>query len=223
MRLDHLHRRLPLIVAVLLVAGASPVVSAQDDALPAATPGTGLPWWQDAVCYEIFVRSFADSDGDGVGDLAGLIDRLDYVNDGDPTGDDDLGATCVWLMPNFQATSYHGYDVEDYYRVDPDYGSNEDFERLVMEAHARGIRVVLDLVLNHTSREHPWFQDALRDPDSPYRDWYIFSADDPGYGGPWGQRVWHDSPVRDESYYGIFWEGMPDLNYRNPAVTAGMR
>ncbi len=178
------------------------------------------PWWNDAVFYEIFVRSFYDSDGDGVGDLNGLIEKLDYLNDGDPTTTDDLGVTGIWLMPIMESPSYHGYDVVDYYRVDQEYGTNEDFRRLIAEAHRRGIRVIIDLVLNHTSSKHPWFQSALNDPNSPYRDFYIWSDENPGYKGPWGQRVWHRTPTG--YYYGIFWEGMPDLNYNNPAVTAEM-
>lgn len=177
-------------------------------------------WWENAVCYEIFVRSFHDSDGDGIGDLNGLIEKLDYINDGDPAGGADLGANCIWLMPISEAGSYHGYDVIDYYSIERDYGTNDDFKRLMSEAHARGIKIIIDLVLNHTSSAHPWFLDALNNPDSPYRDWYIWSPVDPGYRGPWGEQVWHRSPVRAEYYYGIFVAEMPDLNYRNPAVVA---
>ena len=176
-------------------------------------------WWDGAVCYEVFVRSFYDSDGDGNGDLNGLIQKLDYINDGDPDTRSDLGANCIWLMPVAEAASYHGYDTTDYYTVEADYGTNEDFKRLVEEAEARGIKVVIDLVLNHTSSQHPWFQEALRDPGSPYRDWYLWAKERPRYQGPWGQRVWHPSPAADEFYYGVFWSEMPDLNYRNPAVT----
>ncbi|MBA3337113.1 MAG: alpha-amylase [Chloroflexia bacterium] len=217
------HRTVAFSACTLLLlmglVGVAPVAS-QRPATPTADITATSPWWENAVCYEVFVRSFADSDGDGIGDLRGLIERLDYINDGDPRGGDDLGATCVWLMPIFTATSYHGYDVEDYYAIDPAYGSNEDFSQLITQAHERGIRVILDLVLNHTSREHPWFQDALVNPDSPYRDWYIWADEHPGYNGPWGAPAWHQSPSADEFYYGIFWEGMPDLNYRNPVVTA---
>ncbi|HEY65450.1 MAG TPA: DUF3459 domain-containing protein [Caldilineae bacterium] len=180
-----------------------------------------FPWWNNTVFYEIFVRSFYDSDGDGVGDLNGLIQKLDYLNDGDPSTTDDLGVTGIWLMPIMESPSYHGYDVVDYYRVDREYGTNEDFRRLIAEAHRRGIRVIVDMVLNHTSSKHPWFQSARSDPNSPYRDFYIWSDEGPGYKGPWGQRVWHRTPTG--YYYGIFWEGMPDLNYENPAVTAEMQ
>jgi glycosidase len=177
-------------------------------------------WWDSAVCYEVFVRSFFDSDGDGIGDLPGLVQKLDYINDGDPGSQRDLGASCIWLMPVAEAASYHGYDVTDYYAVEQDYGTAADFQRLVAEAHRRGINVIVDLVLNHTSSQHPWFQEALRDPQSKYRDWFIWSEANPGYPGPWGQQVWHRSPARAEYYYGIFYAGMPDLNYRNPEVTA---
>lgn len=169
------------------------------------------------MCYEVFVRSFYDSDGDGIGDLNGLTAKLDYLNDGNPTSANDLGVSCVWLMPIAQSPSYHGYDVSDYYRVEPDYGTNADFRRFAAEAHRRKIKVLVDLVLNHTSSELPAFQAALRDTASPYRAWYRFSPAPLGT-GPWGQEAWHPSPVRDEYYYGVFWSGMPDLNYHTPAV-----
>jgi alpha-amylase len=166
-------------------------------------------WTRGAVCYEIFVRSFSDSDGDGTGDLNGLTARLDYVA--------GLGASCIWLMPVAASPSYHGYDVSDYYRVEPAYGTGADFQRMVTAAHARGIKVLVDMVLNHSSSEHPYFKAALADTASPYRAWYRFSPT-PGGKGPWGAEAWHRSPVRDEYYYGVFWKGMPDLNYETPAV-----
>ena len=166
--------------------------------------------------YEIFVRSFYDSDGDGIGDINGLIEKLDYLNDGDPDTRDDLGVTGIWLMPVMVSPSYHGYDVVDYYQVDPDYGTNEDIKRLVSEAHQRGMRVIVDFVMNHTSTQHPWFKES-RNPDSDKRDWYVWSDENPGYRGPSGQVVWHQDP--SGYYYALFWGGMPDLNYENPAVT----
>jgi alpha-amylase len=181
--------------------------------LPAAAPG----WTRGAVCYEVFVRSYYDSDGDGIGDLNGLIAKLDYINDGNPASKTDLGASCIWLMPVAASPSYHGYDVEDYDRVEPAYGTNADFKRLVGEAHRRGIAVLVDMVLNHTSDENPWFQTALRDTTSPYRRWYRFSPTPLGK-GPWGEAAWHRSPVRDEYYYGVFSRDMPDLDYHTPAV-----
>ena len=182
----------------------------------ARTPHTG-------VCYEVFVRSFADADGDGVGDLRGLISRLDYINDGNPQSTTDLGANCIWLMPIAKSVTYHGYDVTDYYHVDPRYGTDEDFRELVKAAHRRGIRVIVDFVANHSSSDHPWFQSALRDPTSPYRSWYRWSAVNPNQPGPWGQVAWHKSPMRDEYYYGVFWHEMPDLNYRTPALLQEMQ
>jgi glycosidase len=194
--------------------------TAEVEPTAASVPETAEhPWWNDAVFYEVFVRSFYDSDGDGVGDLNGLIEKLDYLNDGDPNTEEDLGVTGIWLMPIMESPSYHGYDVVDYYSVDQEYGTNEDFRRLMEEAHARGIRVIVDLVLNHTSVAHPWFE-ASRDPNNERRDWYIWTEDAPDYPGPWGQDVWHETG--DGAYYGIFWEGMPDLNYANPDVTAEM-
>lgn len=186
---------------------------ALDGTFPTGTGG--YPWWNDTVFYEIFVRSFYDSDGDGIGDFRGLIEKLDYLNDGDPTTTDDLGITGIWLMPINPSPSYHGYDVVDYYDVNPEYGTLEDFHALLEAAHARGIRVIIDLVLNHTSTQHPWFQES-RDPNSLRRDWYLWSDTRPTGSG------WH----RDSSgayYYGIFWDQMPDLNYENPAVTAEMQ
>jgi alpha-amylase len=175
-------------------------------------------WKTGATCYEIFVRSFYDSDGDGVGDLRGVTQKLDYINDGNPNSTKSLGARCIWLMPIDDSPSYHGYDVRSYYRVNRDYGTTDDFRHLVAAAHKRGIKVLVDLVLNHASSEHPYFKEALRDTASPHRNWFRFSKTKPDQKGPWGQQVWHKSPVRDEYYYGVFTAEMPDLNYENPAV-----
>lgn len=174
-----------------------------------------LYWWNDAVFYEVFVRSYKDSDGDGKGDLRGLIDNLDYLNDGDPSTHHDLGVTALWLMPIQESPSYHGYDVTDYRAVAEDYGTNEDFQELMTEAHNRGIKVVVDYVMNHSSSQHPWFLES-HDPLSDKRDWYIWQETNPGISGPWGQTVWH--PRNGEFFYGIFWSGMPDLNYNTPEV-----
>jgi glycosidase len=178
------------------------------------------PWWNEQVFYEVFVRSFSDSDGDGIGDLRGLIDKLDYLNDGDPDTDDDLGVTALWLMPVMQSPSYHGYDTIDYRTIEQDYGTNADFQELVAQADQRGMRVIVDLMLNHTSSEHPWFLESASGPTSPKRDWYVWSDTDPGHLSPWGTPVWH---ARNGAFYhGLFWEGMPDLNFRNQAVTEQM-
>lgn len=180
-------------------------------------------WVHGATCYEVFVRSFYDSDGDGIGDLKGLTAKLDYINDGNPRSQHSLGARCIWLMPIMESPSYHGYDATDYYTVARAYGTNDDFKRLITEAHKRGIKVLIDMVLNHTSNEHPWFQAAMHDTASPFRAWYRWSKTKPDEKGPWGQDVWYKSPVRDEYYYAVFWSGMPDLNYETPAVRAEVK
>ncbi len=210
---------LPEATEILAPVETAPVEVDEETPVDLYSGTSGMPWWNDTVFYEVFVRSFKDSDGDGTGDIDGLIEKLDYLNDGDPNTDDDLGITGLWLMPIMESPSYHGYDVVDYFQVDEEYGTSEDFQRLIDEAHARGIRVIVDLVLNHTSSDHPWFQEA-REPDSELRDWYIWSDEDPGYRGPWGEQVWHYSG--GDYYYGVFWEGMPDLNFENAEVTGAM-
>jgi glycosidase len=194
-----------LLAALLGLAGPSVSTARAQGAI------TGGDWWRSAVCYEVFVRSFQDSDGDGVGDLKGLTSRLPYIG--------DLGVGCIWLMPVAQSPSYHGYDVTNYYRINGDYGSTEDFRQFMAAAHRRGIRVVVDLVLNHSSSEHPYFKAALLDRDSPYRDWYLWSPTERKTTG-WSVPTWHKSESREEYYYGLFWRGMPDLNLAHPAVTA---
>lgn len=179
----------------------------------------GEYWWNERVFYQIFVRSFYDSDGDGIGDFQGLIEKLDYLNDGDPATTGDLGVSGIWLMPVMPSPSEHGYDVTDYLAVNPDYGTADDFRQFVDEAHARGIAVIIDLVVNHSSSQHPWFEaSAAGDPE--YADYYLWSDTDPGFRGPDSQTVWHKR--NDRWYYGVFFHGMPDLNYTNPDVTAEM-
>ena len=179
------------------------------------------PWWRDAVFYQVFVRSFQDAEtgpfsGDGKGDLQGLIDRLDYLNDGDPNTTDDLGITAIWLMPICESETYHGYDVEDYRKVDAELGTNELFVELMHECHKRGIRLITDWVMNHSSWKHPWFLDAIQ-PESNSRERYIFRDPRPQSRGPWGQNVWHDRmrTTSGASYYGVFSPTMPDLNLRD--------
>jgi len=194
-------------------SGDRPPADRWAETCPASVPAPDGAWWREAVFYEVFVRSFYDSDGDGVGDLPGLIEKLDYLNDGDPATSADLGVTGIWLMPIAQSPSYHGYDVVDYKAIDDEYGTNEDFSRLIDAAHRRGIRVIVDLVVNHTSAQHPWFMESI-DPASPKHDWYVWSAN------PTGSN-WHDVG-KSEKYYGYFGGHMPDLNYDNPAVTEAM-
>jgi glycosidase len=173
-------------------------------------------WTHGAVFYEVFVRSFYDSNGDGKGDLNGLTQKLDYLNDGNPETKQDLGVDGLWLMPIFESPSYHGYDTTNYRLINPDYGTNEDFERLLQEAHKRGIRIIVDYVMNHTGSGHPWFVESTN-AGSAKRDWYVWSANDPGWKQPWGPGpTWHSK--NGAYFYGIFWSGMPDLNFRNSAV-----
>lgn len=164
------------------------------------------------VYYEIFVRSFYDSNGDGIGDLNGVTAKLDYLQ--------QLGVGGIWLMPIQSSPSYHGYDVTDYRVVNPDYGTLDDLKKLTDEAHKRGIKVIMDLVVNHTSVENPWFKEAMADPNSPYRSWYHFAhaEDSVKADGAVGSNPWHETSDGKSKYLGVFWEGMPDLNFDNDAV-----
>ncbi len=167
---------------------------------------------EGTVFYEIFLRSFQDSNGDGIGDLKGATQRLDYL--------EDLGVGGVWLMPLNPSPSYHGYDVTDYKKVNPDYGTMADLKALVTAAHERDMDVILDLVVNHSSSQHPWFLQAEAG-NARYRKFYGFAQTNPGWRGLGGS-AWHEAP--DGSYYlGLFWSEMPDLNYRNPAVMREMQ
>jgi alpha-amylase len=168
-------------------------------------------WWNNTVFYEMFVRSFYDSNGDGIGDFSGIVQKLDYLQ--------DLGVSGIWLMPINPSPSYHGYDVTDYRAVNSQYGTMNDFTLFLSEAHKRGIRVIIDLVLNHSSSQHPWFQLSASG-DQFYRGFYRWSATNPGYLGPWGQQVWY--PYGSSYYYALFWSGMPDLNYETQAVKDSM-
>lgn len=174
--------------------------------------------------YEIFVASFYDASGDGTGDLNGVLQKLDFLNDGDPKTDGDLGVNGLWLMPIMPSPTYHKYDVTDYFSVDPAYGTLEDFQALASACHARGVRLILDLPLNHTSSRHPWFLTAATyyaqlpdgaEPDyavCPEAGYYSFSKEKAGASG-WrrlGNTSWY--------YEGQFWEGMPDLSLDNPLV-----
>jgi len=208
------------VIWLFVACRAQPLTRPGDTGAPVHGPVTSAvpDWRRGATCYEIFVRSFSDSDGDGIGDLRGLTEKLDYVNDGKPSTTRDLGAQCIWLMPVAESPSYHGYDATNYYEIEPDYGTNDDFKALVAQAHRRGIAVLVDMVLNHVSVDHPYFKEALGGPAAPHRSWFRWSATKPAESGPWGQEVWHTSPVRHEYYYGVFWHGMPDLDYETPAV-----
>ncbi|MBM7570829.1 alpha-amylase family glycosyl hydrolase [Aquibacillus albus] len=203
----HMCAILLLIITILSgCSSMSPSESTKEKELLSSPP--------HGVYYEIFVRSFYDSDDDGIGDLNGVTEKLDYLS--------DLGIEGIWLMPINKSPSYHGYDVTDYKSIDPDYGSSEDFKTLVEEAHERDIKILMDLVVNHTSKRHPWFEDASSSEESPYRDWYIWANDETNTTerGEWSQTLWHGSS--GNKYYGVFWQGMPDLNFDNPEVREEM-
>jgi len=175
--------------------------------------------WPRGVTYEIFVQSFADSDGDGIGDINGMTAKLDYLQ--------QLGVEGIWLMPINPSTSYHKYNVDDYYDIHPDYGTLGDFKAFIKEAHERDIHVVMDLVINHSGRDNVWFQKALEDANSPYWDYYVWAHnDDPRVNPPradggrrrrWG-RHWNSVRNSDYSYFAHFTGNMPDLNYDNPKL-----
>jgi alpha-glucosidase len=197
-----------------------------------SAPGpASVDWWRTGVVYQIYPRSFADSDGNGVGDLPGIIARLDHLSDGTPAS---LGVAALWLSPIYPSPGLDmGYDVCDYLSVDPLFGTLADFDRLVEEAHRRGIRVILDLVLNHSSSRHPWFVASRADRTGPYADWYIW-RDPPGrtvFGRPrypnnwvsfFGGSAWAWNEARGQWYLHTFLPEQPDLNWRNPAVRAAL-
>jgi alpha-glucosidase len=177
---------------------------------------TDLKWWQTAVFYQIYPRSFADSNGDGIGDFKGMIEKLDYLA--------DLGVDAIWLSPHFPSPNWDcGYDVANYTDVAPEYGTLEDFKLFLQEAHARNIRVILDLVLNHTSDQHPWFLESKSSRDNPRADWYIWVDSPPNnWQSCFDGEAWTYVPERDQYYYHYFMKQQPDLNWHNPDVKKAM-
>ncbi len=179
------------------------------------------PWYKDAIFYELHVKAFSDANGDGIGDFRGLLERLDYVQ--------DLGVTCIWLLPFYPSPLRDdGYDIADYYDISPAYGKMADFEAFLGEAHRRGLHVIADLVVNHTSDQHPWFQEARRDPASPRRGYYVWSADDQKYKDAriifvdTERSNWTWDQTANAYYWHRFFSHQPDLNYDNPAVQQAM-
>jgi len=179
-----------------------------------------LKWWQSAVFYQIYPRSFADGNGDGIGDIKGVIEKLDYLM--------ALDIDALWLSPHYPSPQFDcGYDVTDYTDVDPDYGTIEEFRAFLDEAHRRGLKVILDLVLNHTSDQHPWFQESRSNRNNPKRDWYVWHEG--VNGGPpnnWSAAfddcAWTYDVATDQWYYHFFFAEQPDLNWRNPEVKQAM-
>ncbi|HEX6634387.1 MAG TPA: alpha-amylase family glycosyl hydrolase, partial [Usitatibacter sp.] len=186
-----------------------PVAGAASPALEGVDP----LWYMDAIIYQLHVKAYADSDGDGIGDFRGLTGKLDYIR--------DLGVNTIWLLPFYPSPMLDdGYDVADYRNVHPAYGTRQDFRRFVREAHARGLRVITELVVNHTSEQHPWFQAARRAPrGSAKRDYYVWSDDPNKYAGT---RIiftdtessnWAWDPVAQQHYWHRFFSHQPDLNF----------
>ncbi|RPI31797.1 MAG: alpha-glucosidase [Chloroflexota bacterium] len=181
---------------------------------------TELKWWQKAVFYQIYPRSFADANGDGIGDLEGMISRLDYMQ--------NLGIDAVWLSPHYPSPLLDcGYDIADYTGVAPEYGNLDDFKRFLEGAHHRGIRLILDLVLNHTSDQHRWFIESRSTRNNPRRDWYIWKDGVNGgppnnWVSPFGGPAWEYDPAIVQYYYHFFFKEQPDLNWRNPEVKQAM-
>ncbi|WP_245553514.1 alpha-amylase family glycosyl hydrolase [Echinicola vietnamensis] len=176
-------------------------------------------WPEAGITYEIFIQSFYDTDGDGIGDINGVTKKLDHVQ--------ELGANAIWFMPLMPSPSYHKYDVTDYKAIHPDYGTMDDFKQMLDEAHKRDIKVVIDMIINHTSDEHPWFQEAKKGRDNPYRDYYVWAQYDTIQDyldkkvvtlDSDNIRQWHDPGQGDDYYYGFFTGDMPDLNFDNPKV-----
>ena len=178
-------------------------------------------WWKNGIIYQIYPRSFQDTNGDGIGDLAGIIQHLDYLR--------DLGVDAIWLSPiNPSPDVDFGYDVADYHTIDPKYGNLQDFERLLSEAHRRDLHIILDLVLNHTSDQHRWFQESRKSETNPYHDWYIWRAPKENGAKPnnwlstFGGSGWEFDPNLGKYYYHMFNKHQPDLNWRNPDVRSTM-
>ena len=178
-------------------------------------------WWQKGIIYQIYPRSFQDTNGDGVGDLPGIIQRLDYVK--------CLGVDCIWLSPIYPSPMHDfGYDVADYCDIEPMFGTLDDFDRLLAETHQRGLKLIVDLVPNHTSDEHPWFIESRGSRDNPKRDWYIWRDPAPGGGPPnnwlsvFGGPAWTFDEKTEQYYLHQFVRQQPELNYRNPEVLEAM-
>src|SRR5215469_10651096 len=209
--------RIALVVCLCVPLLHLPSAFAQN----AGTDAEGHAWWQHAVFYEVYPRSFADSNGDGIGDLNGITSKLDYLK--------DLGVDAIWMTPCFPSPQVDfGYDVSDYLTIDPMYGTLEDFDRLVSEAKKRGIRVILDFVVNHTSDHHAWFLDSKSSKTAAKRDWYIWrdgkGPDQPpnNWISTFGSPAWKYDPATKQYYYHYFYPEQPDLNWRNPAVEKAM-
>jgi alpha-glucosidase len=201
--------------ALILFFAALPVLAQQPAAAPAADA-----WWKHAVIYEVYPRSFQDSDGDGKGDIKGIESRLSYLK--------DLGIDAIWITPMYPSPQIDfGYDIADYQAIDPQYGTMGDLDTLLKSAKSMGIRVIMDIVLNHTSDQHPWFKESRSSLHNPKRDWYIWrDGKDGSYPNNWqswfGHSAWTKDDATGQYYYHYFYTQQPDLNWRNPEVRKAM-
>ncbi len=213
----------------VLLAGCQPQTSQPqtnttvEEAPALSVAQAATPWWQDAVFYQIWPRSFYDTNADGHGDFNGMTAKLPYLQ--------ELGVTALWLTPMFEAPSYHGYDFTEFYQVESDYGSMAEFEAFIKAAEAKGMKVILDLVINHISSEHDWFKRSAAG-EAPYKDYFIWRDDMPEAGSGWGHAwsdndkpdaVWHYNETRKAYYYAAFGASQPDVNLRHPDVVAEMK
>ena len=170
-------------------------------------------WWKECVVYQIYPRSFFDSNGDGIGDLRGIIDKLDYL--------EELGANVVWLSPVYRSPNDdNGYDISDYQAIMTEFGTLDDWQELLDEMHKRGIKMVMDLVVNHTSDEHPWFVEARKSRDNPYRDYYVWRDKPNNWSSFFSPSAWEYEPATEQYYLHLFSKKQPDLNWENPKVRA---
>lgn len=173
-------------------------------------------WWKNEIAYQIYPRSFKDSNHDGIGDIKGIIEKLDYL--------ENLGVTLLWLCPIYKSPmDDNGYDISDYYDINPEFGTMHDLEELIEKAKEKNIKIIMDLVINHTSDEHPWFQEAIANPKSPYHDYYIFKSsknnqEPTNWRSVFGGSVWEKVEGRDEYYFHAFSKRQPDLNWENPKM-----
>jgi alpha-glucosidase len=210
-----------LMAAMFTIGQTSHAQSADGQQSTAHAGASTAPWWKHAVIYEVYPRSFQDSNGDGIGDLKGITDRLDYLQ--------NLGVNAIWLTPIYPSPQHDfGYDISNYENIDPMYGTMQQFDTLLDEAKKRNIRVIMDLVLNHTSDEHPWFKESCSSRNNPKRDWYIW-RDGKGPGIPpnnwqsdFGHSAWTYDAKTKQWYYHKFEAQQPDLNWRNPEVRNAM-
>jgi glycosidase len=176
---------------------------------------TSLPWYHRTIIYQIYPRSFYDSNGDGIGDLRGLLQKLDYIQ--------DLGFETLWISPFFASPQADfGYDISDYTAVSPEYGTMEDALHLIGEVHRRGMKIVFDMVMNHTSIEHAWFQESKSSRDNPKADWYLWRDKPNNWTSAPGGSGWHYAGERGQYFWASFLPFQPDLNYRNPEVKQAM-